>query len=244
MRSGIAIAFALGAIALAGCGAVPAAGVAPGRLPTAAAADPTITVQGEGKVSVPDSAATFQVGVQAQAATAAQALSSNNQAMTAVLGALEKQGETAQELTTEALSVYPQYTSSGPNAPARVTGYQATDTVQVKVPDATKVGPLIDAAMGAGANQLDSVSFGPPSGDALTQQALSAAVADARARAQAIAQEAHLTLGAITKVTTTQIQTPPVPTFAGQVFAAAAATPVESGSQQVTADVTVTFQAQ
>lgn len=245
MRQKVAavLAVTVAAIGLAGCGVAAAAATSAGGQ---AAAPPSITVQGEAKVSVPDSTATFQVGVEQTASTAADALSQDNAALTDVIDALRKQGVGAKDLTTASLSVYPQYTGGGPNAAPRLTGFQASDTLQVKVTDVAKVGPLIDAAMSAGANQINSVSFGPPDDDTLTQKALAAAVDNARARAQAIATAAHLSLGPVTLVTTA-VQAPPVTTLSGVAFAAqaraAVPTPVLSGDQRLTADVTVTFEA-
>ncbi len=241
----LALVVAMTSIALAGCGAVSMLPTTPGAAAAGpASGGPSITVQGEAKVPVTDSTATFDVGVQEQATTAAQALSQDNTTMNAVIAALKKQGATATDLTTQNLSVYPQYTGGGPNEPPRITGWQADDTLSVKVADATKVGPFVDAAVAAGANQLNSVTFGPPDGDALTQQALAAAVDNARARAAAIAKAANLTLGPVTAVTT-QVQAPPVRTYSLQAMAplASSATPVLTGNQQLTADVTVTFQA-
>ena len=240
MQSGLAVLVA--SVVLAGCGAAlqPAADTGG----TSAAAPPSITVQGEAKVPVPNSTATFVVGVQQQAGTAADALSQDNAKMAAVIGALKKGGVGDKDLTTQNLSVYPQY-AGGPNQAPRITGFQASDMLQVRVTDVAKVGPLIDTAMAAGANQINSVSFGPPDDDTLNQQALAAAVDNARARAAAIAKAAHLTLGQAT-VVTTQVQTPPVRTLSGAAYAAqdlAAPTPVQAGDQQVTATVTVTFRA-
>ena len=234
LRGGAALLVAL--VAATGCGVVEAQAPAAGT-------GPTITVQGHGEVPVPASMATFSAGVQTTAATAAAALSRNNAVMAAVVQAVEKAGVPAKDLTTTDLEVDPQYSYRNGEAPV-LTGYQATQTDQVQVADAADAGAVIDAASGAGANRLGSISFGPPPGDALTVQAMAAAVADAHAQAEAIAKAAGLTLGAVLSVTPVQRSTTP-PVFAQSVAAVpAASTQVQTGSQQVQAEVQVTFAAQ
>jgi uncharacterized protein YggE len=226
---------------IAGCGAVQLPAAAPSG--TADPAGPTITVQGEARLPIPTSTATFTAGVQRQASSAADALAEDNAAAQQLIDALKKAGVPDKDLTTQQVAVQPQY-AYGPNQPPRLTGYQAADTLQVKVDDASRVGPAIDAAAAGGATQIGSVSFGPPDGDTLEQQALAAAVDNARARAEAIAREAHLSLGAVREVTM-QVSAPPVRMMGVTADAAAASvpTPVETGTQELDAQVEVTFAA-
>lgn len=102
-----------------------------------------------------------------------------------------------------------------------------------------KAGAIVDAAVGAGANLVSGPSLGPSGELVLQRRALKAAVADARARAQAIAQASHVRLGRVQSVSETSSS--PITFSPSPKAAAASGTPVEPGSVQVEEDVTVTF---
>src|SRR4029077_6325041 len=119
-----------------------------------------------------------------------------------------------------------------------VTGYVAQNTVSAKAKVAA-AGALIDAAVGAGANTVDGPSLAVSDSDALYRSALKQAVADARAKAQALAQAGGFTVGPVYSVTAGG-QAPPRVYQAGTA-GAAAPTPIEPGTQDVTADITVSF---
>lgn len=221
------------ALALAGCaGTTVGAHAAPaGR----------ITVLGTGRVAVPSSGASFSVGVQQHAQTAAAALAATNRATNALIAALERHGVAAKDLTTEQLTLNPRYVYAN-GQPPRLAGFQAGDTLRVKVADAAHAGPLIDAAVSAGATNVQAIAFGAPHGAGLQAKALAAAVADARQRAAAVATAAHQSLGPVLSVTMQAVTGTPRPVFfAAAATASPSSTPVESGSQQVRADVRVTF---
>lgn len=222
---------ALAALALAA--AVALAGV--GR-PAAAHGDTTtqantVTVTGHGdETAVPDQA-TVTAGVQSSAATAAAALAENSAAMNAVVAALQKAGGSA--LQTQEVSLDPQTDAQG-----RVTGYAAQDSVSADAKIAG-AGALIDAAVAAGANTIDGPSLSVSDSAALYRKALAAAVADARAKAETLAQAGGFSLGPVSSVS--EDSTPAPIVFGAAASAKAAPTPIEPGTQDVTADVTVTF---
>jgi uncharacterized protein YggE len=205
--------------------------------PEAARGDTTqtdlVTTMGHGVVTVVPDQATVSAGVRSDAATAAAALSQNASTMNRVIAALKQAGGT--ELQTQEVSLYPQTDPQG-----KVTGYVAQDTVSAK----SKIdgaGALIDAATGAGANTVDGPSLSVSDSDALYRDALKKAVADARAKAQALAEAGGFGVGPVTTVVEQGASSPPV--FSGVAASAKAAdsTPVEPGTQDVTADVTVSF---
>jgi uncharacterized protein YggE len=100
-------------------------------------------------------------------------------------------------------------------------------------------GRLIDAAVGAGANTVDGPTLGVSIQGRLYRQALQGAVADARAKAQALAKAGGFRVGRVLQVSEQSTQPPVV--FAAPAGAKAAPTPVEAGTQDVTADVQVAF---
>lgn len=191
----------------------------------------SVTTVGHGVVTVVPDEATITAGVRTTGATASDALAANSDAMTKVIAALKRVG--FKTIQTEEVSLYPQTGSKG-----RVTGYVAQDSVSVTGPIAD-AGRLIDAAVGAGANTVDGPTLGVSIQGRLYRQALQGAVADARAKAQALAKAGGFRVGRVLQVSEQSTQPPVV--FAAPAGAKAAPTPVEAGTQDVTADVQVAF---
>ena len=192
-----------------------------------------ITVQGTAAVvSVPDRAE-LSFGVESQGQTARAALSANAAEMRRVIAAVKAAGGT--DVKTQSVSLSPRY-----NERNEVQAYVATNTVSATIKEIAKAGALIDAAVDAGANQVygPSLSRGDQSG--LYRHALKAAVADARASAQALAAASNLSLGRITAIVEGGGAPQPMP-FAAEKAMDAGSTPIEPGTQQVSAVVSVTF---
>jgi len=186
----------------------------------------TVTSNGHGVVTVVPDLATIDAGVRTSGSTAAAALAANSNAMGRVIAALKQVG--VKTIQTQQVSLYPQ---TGPRG--KVTGFVAQNTVTVTAPIAG-AGRLIDAAVAAGANTVDGPTLGVSIQGRLYRQALSKAVADARAHAVALA-------GSVGRVLTITEQSQQQPITFGAAAKAPSATPVEAGTQQVTADVQVTF---
>jgi uncharacterized protein YggE len=190
-----------------------------------------ITVTGTGTAtSVPDRAS-FSFGVTTQAATASQALARNGDAMEKVIAALKAHGIATADLQTQSVSLSPRTSEQGD-----IVGYTASDSVSA-TGSIDRAGEVIDAAVGAGATDVSGPSFTRADQDALYRQALKAAVADAKAKAQVLAAAAGVSLGGVTAIVESGQE--PVPIPFGRT--AAPSTPIEPGTQQTQATVTVTF---
>jgi len=122
-----------------------------------------------------------------------------------------------------------------------VQAFVATNTVSAGTTVA-KAGALMDAAVAAGANQVYGPTLSNGDQAKLYRQALKAAVADARASAQALAEASGLALGRVTAVVESG-GTVAQPFAAADKAMEAGSTPVEAGTQQITATVSVTFAA-
>jgi uncharacterized protein len=190
----------------------------------------SVTTVGHGVVTVVPDEATISAGVRTTGPTAAAALAANADAMAKVIAALKRVG--FHSIQTQQVSLYPQTGSRG-----RVTGFVAQNTVSV-VSAIADAGRLVDAAVGAGANTVDGPSLGVSIQGRLYRQALARALADARAKAQALAGAGGFGVGRVLSVTEQSSQPPVVFAAAG---AKAASTPVEAGTQDVTADVQAVF---
>jgi hypothetical protein len=199
------------------------------------AAPDTVSTTGHGVITVVPDEATVTAGVHTQAASASDALAQNARLMNGVVAALKSAG--GDELQTQQVSLYPQSDDQG-----KVTGYAADNSVSAKTKIAS-AGALIDAAVGAGANTVSGPSLDVSDRDALYREALKKAVQDARAKAVALGDAGAFGVGPVSTVTETG--TPPQPVFAAAAGAVAKdSTPVEPGTQDITADVTVTFRIQ
>jgi uncharacterized protein len=220
----------------------------PGGPASAAATDPGsaihgITVQGTGKVTLTPDLANITVAVQSQGSTAAKTQSQASAAMTKVIAAMKAKGVADKDLATAWLSLGPQYDYSGAQTLPRIIGYQANQSLSITVRKIDDTGPIIDAAVGAGANQVSGISFSVADPVAATAQARTAAIVDAKARAAALASAAGVAVGSPLEITETSAPAPTPVAYDRAALGAVAAptTPVQLGTTDIEVDVTVTF---
>ena len=228
-------AIVIAAVAVAGLAAVALAGVG---IPTAAHGDAgitrTITVNGNGTVKVTPDRAGFSFGVDSRAATAAEASSDNARAMQKLIAALKDAGIAEADLQTDQVSVWPATDSNG-----KVTGYTASGSVSVET-SVKAAGAVVDAATAAGATNVSGPTLTVADTDTYEAEALHRALNDAKRKAAAIADAAGGGVGPVVKVVEGGAVQPPGP-IAFDATAAKAATPIEAGTVDTTAALTVTF---
>lgn len=196
-----------------------------------------IVVQGTGRIRVKPDQATISAGVQTRAVTARQAQAENNATMQRVIDAIKATGVSDANIQTRGVSLYPIT-----NQNQEVTSYSASNNVTVLVDQLDKVGTILDAATGAGANVEGSVQFGLKDDTAARNQALQAAAADAKGKASALASALGLQISSIQSVSEGSISSPVIvsPRLAAAP-SAAASVPVQPGELDVTAQVTIVF---
>jgi uncharacterized protein YggE len=182
---------------------------------------------------VPDRAH-FSFGVQVQSRTASQALEAADAQLRRVVAALRGAGVSQADIQTEQISLSPRTSEDG----EAIVGYNAVSSVSVRVRNLDRAGTVVDAAVGAGANQVYGPSLTRSDQDALYRSALRAAYADARAKAEALAGAAGVTLGEMT-ATVEGGMSVPMPVAAGRAEDAKAT--IEPGTQELQASVSVTF---
>jgi hypothetical protein len=191
----------------------------------------SITVSGNGSVLAVPTTAVLSLGVDVRAATAKAALAANAREMRQVIDAVKAAG--GRQVGTQSVSLSQVLGQNGePN------GFAASNVVSATV-DIERAGAVIDAAVGAGANQVNGPAMSVADEGKLYRQALKAAVADARLSAETLAAAAGRSLGKVTSVVESGGATP-VPMFE-KAAASDAGTPIEAGTQQTSASVTVTF---
>ena len=205
----------------------------------------TVTVSGTGKTSVAPDRFTFTVGVQTVAATVDDAVSENNRRVAAVIAALKKAGAQDKDIQTSQFTIYPQQDYQQGKLP-RILGYQVSNNVAVRSDKVGEAGRLLGIAVAAGVNNSSGINFEVSDPARGRDRGLRAAFDDARAKATLLAQAAGRTLGRALTINEAGVQNEPPPRpymrAAAMEAQAAAEVPVESGTQEVVYNVTVTFE--
>lgn len=234
-------AFALGGLIVA----VAALTVRPG--PAAAApttgtelALHTLTISANGKVTVVPDVARVYLGVTLTKPTVREARDAAARAMTNVIAAIKGLGVADADIQTTGLSLSARYANG---SSTRIVGYVISEQVQVTVRDLDKAGDVVDAATAKGATDVNGISFELADPAKALDDARAAAVTAARTGGLAMASAAHVTLGAVVSIADGSA---PTPIYYGAMAAPMPAsdlkTPVQPGTQDVSATVTVVFE--
>jgi uncharacterized protein len=199
-------------------------------------AGPTLVTSGQGEAKVTPDRASVLVNVQTRAANAAAAAADNASRTKAVLDALTKLGLSREQLGTEGYTVYPEMTYDKDGRVSRVTAYVVTNTIKAETKRPEQAGAIVDAAIGAGANMINSLSFFASSIDEARRQAIALAVASARADAEAMARAAGGMVGELVELSTNGPTAAPRPMYdmaaRGKVMQAEP-TPINPGQQTI-----------
>jgi uncharacterized protein YggE len=201
----------------------------------------SIVVSGTGRVVVDPDVADLRLGVAISRATVAEARSAAAEAMTAILTALETAGVGRRDTRTTLLSVQPRYDYRDGQPPV-LSGYDLANLVEVTVRDLAALGAVVDGALSAGATSLDGLTFRLEDPSAAEVAARTAAVVQAKARAEVLAAAADIRIAGVSDIV--EGGPPPawpLPKAARLTMVAEAATPIEAGVTEIAVTVTVTF---
>src|SRR4051812_46146021 len=185
-----------------------------------------ITVLGTGSANVTPDRASFAFGTVSQAQTANAALAASSQAVARVIAALKKAGVAQADLQTSDVSLSPRMNENGND----IVGYTASNTVTATIHKLSDAGDVVDAAVGAGANQVSGPNLLASDQDAAYRSALNA---QARTKAETLATASNSTLGKITAIVEGGGGAVPLPLGAKD-----SAVPIEPGTQEIEATVT------
>jgi uncharacterized protein YggE len=201
----------------------------------------SVSAQAEAK-RVPD-VATISAGVVTQAADANAAMRANATQMDKVMAAIRAAGIAERDIQTSGVNLNPQYKYVENQAPA-ITGYQASNTVNLKVRDIAKLGKVLDALVASGANQVNGPSFEIDQPEAVYDEARRAALEKAQARASMYAKALGLRVRRIVSISEGGgFQPPmPMPMMAMARGKAEADTAVSPGETTLTANLDVVFE--
>jgi uncharacterized protein len=219
---------------------------------------PSVTVSGVGRVSVQPDRAVIRLGVETQAEEASEAITQNNQQMQDLIDALIAAAVPEEDIQTQTINLNPVY---GPSEPAttgattgvtteplppiegqgdEITGYRATNVVQIETDDIDQVGSLIDTAVQAGGNIVRGINFTVSDPTEPLNEARHAAWEQARAQAEQLAEFAGAELGRALSINDFSS---PAPLIEQASFdAAVSAVPISPGSQVVETNLQVTWE--
>ena len=234
----------LSAAVLAAAMALPAtAAHAQSATPMAGSGDGTLlSVSARGEAQrVPD-VATLSAGVVTEAADANAALRANAEQMNRLMAAIREAGIAERDIRTSGLSVSPQY-SRGENQVRNISGYEARNTVSLKVREIDDLGGVIDALVASGANQVHGPNFEIGEPDEAHDEARRAALEAARARASLYAGELGMQVRRIVSISEGGgFMPPPMPMGMRAMSASADASPVSPGESTLSVSLDVVFE--
>jgi len=208
----------------------------------------TITVDGEGKINATPDTGHMSLSVVSQGATVKQVTTDNNTKMNAVIAAVKGAGIADADITTSQYSLEPQYDyNSSSSGTYKIKGYNLTQAIALKIHDLNKVDDVLDVGTKAGANEVGSLSFDIDDTGPVKAKARQQAFDKAKQKAQDMASEAGVSLGRIVTFSESTPYTPGPIMYDMAVKsvgneAAAPAPTIQTGQQELTMDVSVTYE--
>ena len=186
--------------------------------------------------------ALISAGVVTENIDAKTAMRANAQRMTAVVAALKQAGVADRDIQTSNISLEPQYKYIANQRPT-ITGYQVSNTVNVRLRDIGKTGDVLDALVKQGANQINGPTFSVDKPDASMDEARVDAIKQAQARADLYANATGLKVRRIVSISESgEMTAPPRPMMMGLMKAAAPSAPIAAGESTLAMDLNVVFE--
>lgn len=206
----------------------------------------TMNISAQVDVKTTPDQAQISAGVMNIGKTAQQALQENAGKMTTVFAALKAAGIPEKDIQTTGVNISAQYVYEENKSP-RITGYQATNNVNVVLKDLKNIGKVLDTLVAQGANQLNGPTFSVEDPDKILDEARKEAVAKAQKRAELYASAAGIKVKRILTISesTSNNQPMPYPMMAKRMMAAdsaGASSPVASGEVGLSVTVNITYE--
>ncbi|MGI9567175.1 MAG: SIMPL domain-containing protein [Nitrosopumilus sp.] len=224
--------------------------------PAVSSDEKVISVTGMATTSVEPDLLVITFGVETQEITAKQALDTNSQTMTSIIEAIQLTGVTEDEINTSRFNIYPVYEGYEDPITQRwkqeLTGYQVTNTVTVETANLDLAADIIDGAVTAGANRVDSVSFtlSPEKHMQLKDDLIEKAIMNAKTKAENALAPLDYSITGVKAVSLSEFgMVPPMPMpMFNMAFDesmersfASSSTPVFSSDQDVSTTANVVF---
>ena len=225
--------------------AAPLAAQSPQALGVAPPALSSIRVTGDARVSARPDRVQIDLGVQTQAPQSQDAAGANARVCDAVLAAVRRAAGSGAQIKTVSYSLSPNYQYHSGGGEPTITGYTALNVVQVQLDELARIGDVLDAATRAGANRVQGIQWTLRDQDAVRAEALREAATRAHAEAEVLAGALNLKILRVLTVEESSPQVVPVRMFKASraaVSASEAPTPVEAGTLDVSANVSLTVE--
>jgi uncharacterized protein YggE len=166
--------------------------------------EPVISVNGTARVERTPDYVDVAVGVVADEKTASEAQGAANHTMESAIAAIKALSLPEQDLQTGSVELSPRYEQhQNYNEIPKVIGYQAVITIRVRTSDLKSPSKIIDAALGAGCNRVDYVSFGIKEALAAREEAIKLATQAAQRKAKVLAEALEMRLVRVETASTT-----------------------------------------
>ena len=203
---------------------------------------PSIVVTGNGIVRADPDVAYVRLGVSSRGRTARDAQTQTNEAISKFYAALDRLQIERKDIQTSQLTLNPYYDNPRPGDQPKIAGYEASNVLTVRLTDFAKIGPVIDAGVEAGVNNMQGVSFGIVDDTRARMEALASATREARQKAEAIASALGVRVGDILMVNEGGVYVP-MPQYDRGMMAEmkSAGAIVSPGQLDVSASVTIRF---
>ena len=206
----------------------------------------TLSVNGTGQTFLSPDIAYIYIGVHTEEATAAEAVDTNTSETQQVIAALKDAGVDAKDIRTTNFSIWPNQQYS-PDGQPTGTRYVVDNSVFVTVRELDKLGDLLDSAIGAGANSINSIQFDVADKTEALKKAREEAVKDAKQQAQELADAAGMSLGDVQTISFyDSAPTPFMESFGkgggGAAVSEAAAVPIQPGQLTLTVTVSMSYE--
>lgn len=202
----------------------------------------TITVSGHGIILARPDTVDITLGVQSQAKSASDALTTNTQSMQKLFRELKAGGVEEKNIQTSQFSVNPVYSRAKNNEPAIITGYRVTNTVNVTITEIDKLGNLLDVVVKAGGNRINGIRFSIADASALLDKAREEAVKNAVHKAKLYVGAAGVALGQILSIQESGSHAPQPMFMRAAKMEFDSAVPIAAGEQKISANVTLVIE--
>jgi len=198
----------------------------------------TLRVEGTGEAKAEPDEGWVDVAVETRAPTAKAAGEENARRTQQVIAALTAAGIDRKDIDTQYYTIYPEYSPPKPDSEPRLLGYRVSNTLSVHTRELARMGDIIDRALAAGADRVDSLRFALSHEDAVRAEALRQAAERAHRQAEVLASSLGIRLGPVQDVSTVAEGSPR--SFAS-LSKSESSTPIQPGEQTLTARVTVVY---
>ncbi len=220
------------------------AACAPGSAPASSDGMRSMNVSGTGRVTIVPDMATINIGVRTEADAVADALEGNTTQANAIAEVLQEMGVVEEDIQTSNFNVYPSERYDPMTGQVEGRFFVVENTVNVTVRDLSQLGEVLSAVVEAGANNIYGINFSVEDRESAVAEARQLAIADAQAKAEAIAEEAGISLGDLLNISVSSSDMPVTFFDAKGGAYAEAAVPIAAGTLAIVMQANLTYEIQ